>query len=290
VIDAVSRFYREDNANVHRGTHTLSQRVTQAYNAARVKVQRFINAPHSRECVFVRGTTEAINLVAQSFGRTRLGEGDEILLTELEHHSNIVPWQLLREQTGARIRVAPIDDDGKVIFEEFTRRLTPRTRLVAIAHVSNALGTINPVKRMIEAAHAEGIPVMVDGAQAAPHMRIDVQDLDCDFYAFSGHKLYGPTGIGVLYGKGALLDAMRPYQGGGDMIHRVSFEASETVSRELGVSVATLERWRAQALAEPHQQRRWTAAARLGAVIGTATPRLGRSTVDVAAGAVAHRR
>ncbi len=224
VIEAVARFYREDNANVHRGVHALSERATRAFNQARDKVQEFINAAENREIVFLRGTTEAINLVAQSWGRSNVREGDEIILTELEHHANIVPWQLLREQTGATLRVAPIDDRGEVIFDEYAKLFSGKTRLVAVAHVSNALGTINPVKRMIDLAHAHDVPVLVDGAQAAPHLRIDVQDLDCDFYAFSGHKVYGPTGIGVLYGKGALLDAMPPYQGGGDMVRRVSFE------------------------------------------------------------------
>ncbi len=224
VIDAVTRFYREDNANVHRGVHALSERATQAYNRARSKVQRFINAADSREVIFVRGTTEAINLVAQSWGRANIREGDEIILTELEHHSNIVPWQLLREQTGARLRVAPIDDHGDVIVDAYAKLFSDKTRLVAVSHVSNALGTINPLKHMVDLAHARDVPVLVDGAQAAPHLRIDVQDLGCDFYAFSGHKVYGPTGIGVLYGKAALLEAMPPYQGGGDMVLRVSFE------------------------------------------------------------------
>jgi len=227
VIDTVSRFYREGNANVHRGVHTLSQRATEAFEGARAKVQRFINAAHSREVVFVRGTTEAINLVAQSYGRTHIRSGDEVLITELEHHANIVPWQLLCQQTGASLRVAPIDDQGDVIFEEYVKLLGERTRLVAVSHVSNALGTINPVRRMIEAAHEHGAPVLVDGAQAAPHMAIDVQALDSDFYAFSGHKVYGPTGIGVLYGKAALLEAMPPYQGGGEMIRRVTFEETQ---------------------------------------------------------------
>ena len=224
VIDAVTRFYREDNANVHRGVHALSERATQAYNRARSKVQRFINAADSREVIFVRGTTEAINLVAQSWGRANIREGDEIILTELEHHSNIVPWQLLREQTGARLRVAPIDDHGDVIVDAYAKLFSDKTRLVAVSHVSNALGTINPLKHMVDLAHARDVPVLVDGAQAAPHLRIDVQDLGCDFYAFSGHKVYGPTGIGVLYGKAALLEAMPPYQGGGDMVLQVSFE------------------------------------------------------------------
>ncbi len=231
VIDAVSRYYRESNANVHRGVHVLSERATEAYEGARDKVRRFVNGRDRREIVFVRGTTEAINLVAQSYARPRLGEGDEILITHMEHHSNIVPWQMVCQQTGARLRVAPIDDDGELMFDEFLQLLGPRTRLVALVHLSNSLGTINPVHRIIEAAHAGGVPVLVDGAQAAPHLKIDVQDLDCDFYAFSGHKMFGPTGIGVLYGKVELLDDMQPYQGGGDMISKVSFE--ETLYNDL---------------------------------------------------------
>ncbi len=227
MIEAEARFYETDYANVHRGVHALSERATRAYDQARETARRFINAADRREIVFVRGTTEAINLVAASYGRLRIREGDEIILTELEHHANIVPWQLLCQHTGARIRVVPINDRGEILVEEYLKLLGPRTRLVAVAHVSNALGTINPVKSVIDAAHAHGVPVLVDGAQAAPHLAIDVQDLDCDFYAFSGHKVYGPSGIGVLYGRKALLDAMPPYQGGGDMIRRVSFEASE---------------------------------------------------------------
>src|SRR6266545_989728 len=224
VIDAESRYYATLNANVHRGIHDLSQRATDAFEAARDKVRRFINAADAKEVVFTRGTTEAINLVAQSYGRSRFKPGDEVLVTEMEHHSNIVPWQLLCEQTGAVLRVAPIDDMGALRMERFETLVNRRTRLVAVAHVSNALGTINPVRRLVELAHAVGAPVLVDGAQAAPHLAVDVRALDCDFYAFSGHKLYGPTGIGVLYGKAALLDAMPPYQGGGDMISRVTFE------------------------------------------------------------------
>ncbi len=224
VIAALEHFYTADCSNVHRGVHLLSERATAAYEEARRKVQRFLNAASEREVIFVRGTTEAINLVAHSFGRPRLGPGDEVLLTHMEHHSNIVPWQLLCQETGARLRVAPIDDRGELIFEEFERLLGPRTRIVAVAHVSNALGTVNPVRRIIEAAHARGLPVLVDGAQAAAHIRLDVQALDCDFYAFSGHKLYGPNGIGVLYGKAAWLEQMPPYQSGGDMIRTVTFE------------------------------------------------------------------
>jgi cysteine desulfurase/selenocysteine lyase len=224
VIAALEHFYTADCSNVHRGVHLLSERATAAYEEARRKVQRFLNAASEREIIFVRGTTEAINLVAHSFGRPRLAPGDEVLLTHMEHHSNIVPWQLLCQEKGARLRVAPIDDRGELIFEEFERLLGPRTRIVAVAHVSNALGTVNPVRRIIEAAHARGVPVVVDGAQAAAHIPLDVQALDCDFYAFSGHKLYAPNGIGVLYGKAAWLEQMPPYQSGGDMIRTVTFE------------------------------------------------------------------
>lgn len=223
VIDALSRYYARDNSNVHRGVHALSQRATEEYEGARQKIRRFLNARETREIVFVRGTTEAINLVAASFGRWRIKAGDEIILTEMEHHSNIVPWQLLAQQTGALLRVAPITDEGEMIMEEFERLLGPRTRLVTVAHLSNALGTLNPVRRIIELAHARNVPVLLDGAQAAPHIKVDVQALDCDFYACSGHKLYGPTGIGVLYGKEKWLDAMPPYQGGGEMIRQVTF-------------------------------------------------------------------
>ena len=231
VLDALADYYARDNANVHRGVHRLSERATEAYEGARGRIQRFLNAAHSREIVFVRGTTEGINLVAQTYGRRTVGAGDEVIITALEHHSNIVPWQMLCEETGATLRVVPIDDAGEVDVDAYERMLGERTRLVGVAHVSNALGTIVPVKRMIEAAHRRGIAVLVDGAQAAPHLRIDVQDLDCDFYTFSGHKTYGPTGIGVLYGKTALLEAMPPYQGGGDMIKSVSFE--KTVYNDL---------------------------------------------------------
>jgi cysteine desulfurase/selenocysteine lyase len=223
VIDALVRYYTTDNANVHRGVHLLSERATHAYEQARVKVQRFINAREAREVIFVRGTTEAINLVAQTFGRQHLQAGDEVLITAMEHHSNIVPWQMLCEEKGAALRVAPIDDAGELLMEEFEKLLRLRTKLVSVVHVSNTLGTINPVKRIIELAHRRKIPVLLDGAQAAPHFRVDVQELDCDFYAFSGHKVYGPTGVGVLYGRAKLLEAMPPYQGGGDMISSVTF-------------------------------------------------------------------
>ena len=224
VIEAEGLFYSRDCSNIHRGVHELSERATKCYEDARAKMQQFLNARESREIIFVRGTTEAINLVASSYGRKHVAPGDEILITAMEHHSNIVPWQMLCEEKGARLKVAPVNDRGEVIFEEFEKLLGPRTRLVAVVHISNVLGTINPVRRMIEAAHRQNIPVLVDGAQAAPHLKIDVQALDCDFYAISGHKLYGPTGVGVLYGKADLLDAMPPYQGGGDMIRSVTFE------------------------------------------------------------------
>ncbi|MDO8208626.1 MAG: cysteine desulfurase [Gallionella sp.] len=226
VIEAVSGYYRHYNANVHRGIHALSQRATDAFEAARAKVQRLINAASPDEIIFVRGTTDAINLVAQSYGRSRIKAGDEIILSQMEHHSNIVPWQLLCQQTGASLRIIPVDDSGELQMEAFYALLNERTRLVAVAHVSNTLGTINPVRRIIEYAHAHNVPVLLDGAQAIAHLPVDVQALDCDFYAFSGHKLYGPTGVGVLYGKAALLDAMPPYQGGGNMIRTVSFEGT----------------------------------------------------------------
>jgi cysteine desulfurase/selenocysteine lyase len=224
VVDAVSRFYLEDNANVHRGVHALSERATAAYEGARAKVAGFIGAADPRQVIFVRGTTEAVNLVAQTFGRARVGPGDEVLVSEMEHHSNIVPWQMLCQEKGATLRVAPVDDRGQLRLEELERRLGPRTRLLAVTHVSNALGTVNPVKRIVELAHARGVPVLVDGAQAVPHFPVDVADLGCDFYALSGHKLFGPTGIGVLWGKAEHLEAMPPWQGGGDMILSVSFE------------------------------------------------------------------
>lgn len=224
VIKALDDYYRQLNSNVHRGVHSLSEKATEAYEGVRDKARQFINASSNKEIIFLRGTTEGINLVAGSYGRSNVGQGDEILITGLEHHSNIVPWQMLCNQTGAVLKVAPIDDKGEVILSEFERLIGPKTRIVAIAHVSNALGTVNPVKRMVAIAHAHGIPVLLDGAQAVPHFRIDVRNLDCDFYAFSAHKMYGPTGIGVLYGKQSILEAMPPYQGGGDMIRSVTFE------------------------------------------------------------------
>ena len=226
VIDAVADYYEKLNANVHRGVHQLSELATAAYEGAREKLRRFINAASLKEIIFVRGATEAINLVAQSYGRSRFQDGDEIILSEMEHHSNIVPWQLLREQMGAVLKIVPITDTGELEPGAYEKLLTSRTRLVALAHVSNALGSINPVKIMIAHAHRHGVPVLLDGAQAVPHLPVDVRDLDCDFYAFSGHKMFGPTGIGVLYAKEALLTEMPPYQGGGDMIRTVRFTGS----------------------------------------------------------------
>ncbi len=224
VIEEMARFESHDYANIHRGVHELSQRATKAYEGARDKVQRFINARSRKEIIFVRGTTEGINLVASSFVRPTLHLGDEVALTTMEHHSNIVPWQMVCRERGAVLRVAPINDRGELEIDELEKLLTPRTKLLTLVHVSNALGTINPVKEIVAMAHQRGIPVLLDGAQAVPHMRIDVQDLDCDFYAFSGHKMFAPTGVGVLYGKQELLEAMPPYQGGGDMISVVTFE------------------------------------------------------------------
>lgn len=231
VIDAVDEVYARDCANIHRAVHLLSQRATARFEGAREKVRAFLNARKTSEIVFTRGTTESINLVAQSFGRPRLGEGDEVLVTELEHHSNIVPWQLLCQQTGAKLVVVPITDRGEVLLEAFETKLSKRTKIVAFAHVSNALGTVLPASEIIAMAHASGAVTVLDGAQAVSHVEADMQALDCDFYAFSGHKLYGPTGIGVLYGKERLLEEMPPYQGGGDMIRSVTFE--ETIYNEL---------------------------------------------------------
>jgi cysteine desulfurase / selenocysteine lyase len=224
VIDAITRYYERDNSNIHRGVHYLSQKATEDYEDARQVVRQFIHAADCREIVFVRSTTEAINLVAQTYVRQNLRAGDEVLITAMEHHSDIVPWQMICGEKQAKLQVAPINDDGELLLDEFARLLSPRTRIVAVAHLSNALGTINPLPQIIQLAHARNIPVLVDGAQAAPRLPVDVHELDCDFYAFSGHKIYGPTGIGVLYGKLALLEAMPPYQGGGDMISSVAFE------------------------------------------------------------------
>lgn len=231
VIDAISHYYLHDNANIHRGVHQLSQRATDLYDAARSKVRQFLNARSDKEIIFTRGATEAINLVAQSFVRPMLQAGDEILISHLEHHANIVPWQILCEQTGAKLKVIPMTDSGELELTNFDAMLTEQTKILAIGHVSNALGTINPVKSMTAKAHAKNIPVLIDGAQAVPHMQVDVQELDADFYVFSGHKMFAPTGIGALYGREALLNAMPPYQGGGDMILSVSFD--KTLYNEL---------------------------------------------------------
>ncbi len=227
VIDSISHLYSHEYANVHRGVHTLSIKATDRYEGAREKVKNFINANSTKEIIFVKGTTEAINLIAQTFGKTSIKKGEEILITAMEHHSNIVPWQMLCEETGAVLKVAPINLQGELIYGEFEKLISNKTRLVSVAHMSNALGSVNPVKKIIAAAKAKNIPVLLDGAQAIPHMAVDVQMLDCDFYAFSGHKLYAPSGVGVLYGKQALLEAMPPYQGGGDMIRKVTFEETE---------------------------------------------------------------
>ena len=227
VIDRLTRYYAHENANIHRGVHYLSELATEAYEQARQTVCRFLNAADAQGIVFVRGTTEAINLVAQTYGRVHVGSGDDIVITVMEHHSNIVPWQMLCEQKGARLRIVPMNDAGELRLDEYEALLSDRTRIVAVGHVSNALGTINAIRTIVKMAHARGVPVLVDGAQAVSHMAVDVQALDCDFYAFSGHKVFGPTGIGVLYGKPALLDSMPPYQGGGDMIRSVRFEKTE---------------------------------------------------------------
>ena len=226
VLDAISNYYERDNANVHRGVHTLSQRATDAYEGARERIARFLGASSSREIIFTKGTTDAINLVASSFGGSKLGPGDEVLISEMEHHANIVPWQLLCERIGAVLKVVPVSAEGDLIYEEFRLMLTERTKLVSLVHVSNSLGTINPVRQIIADAHSMGIPVMLDGAQAIPHGKVNVSDLDVDFYCFSSHKLFGPTGFGVLYGKASLLEDMPPYQGGGDMIEEVDFEGT----------------------------------------------------------------
>jgi cysteine desulfurase / selenocysteine lyase len=224
VIDALVRYYTTENSNVHRGVHTLSMQATDDYEGARAKIRKFINAADDREIIYVRSTTEGINLVAHSYGQPNIKEGDEVIITAMEHHSNIVPWQVLCQEKGARLRVIPINDAGELLIDEYEKLLGPRTKLVSITHVSNVLGTINPIQQMVAMAHARGVPVLVDGAQAAPHMPVDVQELGCDFYVFSGHKLYAPTGIGILYGKAELLEAMSPYQLGSDMIKLVTFE------------------------------------------------------------------
>ncbi len=224
VIDRIVRYYSEENSNVHRGVHHLSEVATAAYEGARTTVARFLNARDEKEIIFTKGTTDGINLVATAWGRANVGSGDEILISAIEHHSNIVPWQMLCDEKGARLRIIPVNDAGELLLDQYASLLTPRTKLVAIGHASNALGTINPLKKMIAMAHDNGSLVLIDGAQGVPHLRVDVQDLDCDFYAFSSHKIYGPTGTGALYGKEAILNAMPPYQGGGDMILSVSFE------------------------------------------------------------------
>ena len=224
VIDALVRYYSADNSNVHRGVHTLSQRATEDYDSGRSKARQFLNAASDEEIIFVKGTTDGINLVAHSYARQHLGEGDEIIISTMEHHSNIIPWQVLCQEKGAHLRVIPISAAGELLMDEYESLLSSRTKLVAITHVSNVLGTVNPIKQIVEMAHSQGVPVLVDGAQATPHMPVDVQKLGCDFYVFSGHKIYGPTGIGVLYGKAELLEAMPPYQLGSDMIKSVTFE------------------------------------------------------------------
>ena len=224
VLKALEQYYAAENANIHRGVHYLSEKATEAYEGVRERSRRFLNAASTREIIFTRGTTEGINLVAATYGRKNFRPGDEVLITAMEHHSNIVPWQLLCEQTGAVLRVVPMTDAGELRLDEYQRLLTERTRIVAVAHVSNALGTVNPVRRMAELAHAKGIVILVDGAQAVPHFPVDVRELDCDFYVFSSHKMFGPTGVGILYGRERLLEAMPPYQGGGDMIRSVTFE------------------------------------------------------------------
>jgi cysteine desulfurase/selenocysteine lyase len=224
VIEALESYYRCDNSNIHRGVHALSERATEAYEKVRVAAQKFINAADAKEIIFLRGTTEAINLVAQTYGRKNVNGGDEVLITAMEHHSNIVPWQMLCEEKHAKLRVAPINEHGELLLDEFEKLLNRKTKIVAVGHLSNALGTINPIKQIVKMAHALNVPVLVDGAQAAPRMKVDVQDLDCDFYAVSGHKMYAPTGIGFLYGKARLLEAMPPWQGGGDMIASVTFD------------------------------------------------------------------
>ena len=224
VIDAIVEYYETTNSNVHRGVHTMSQQATDGYEGARSKVREFLNASKDKEIIFTRNTTEGVNLVAHSYGRKNIGPGDDIIVSNMEHHSNIVPWQMLCEENGANLKVVPIDDSGELVMDEYQKLLSPRTKLVSITHVSNALGTILPAKQIVQIAHSYGAPVLLDGAQAVPHMPVDVQDLDCDFYVFSGHKLFGPTGIGILYGKENYLESMPPFLGGGDMIKSVTFE------------------------------------------------------------------
>lgn len=249
VVDSIVREYYSENANVHRGVHFLSQQATDLYEKARGRVRTFINARSDKEIVFTRGTTESLNLVASSFGERFMGEGDEVIISAMEHHSNIVPWQLLQERKGIRLRVIPINDRGELLLDEYEKLLNKRTRIVAVTHVSNVLGTVNPVKQIAAVAHAHGVPVLVDGAQSVPHIAVDVQDMDCDFFVFSGHKVYGPTGIGVLYGKESLLNELPPYQGGGEMIKNVHFEHTEYEDAPLRFEAGTPDYVGAHALA-----------------------------------------
>ena len=249
VVDSIVREYYSENANVHRGVHFLSQQATDLYEKARGRVRTFINARSDKEIVFTRGTTESLNLVASSFGERFMGEGDEVIISAMEHHSNIVPWQLLQERKGIRLRVIPINDRGELLLDEYEKLFNKRTRIVAVTHVSNVLGTVNPVKRIAAVAHAHGVPVLVDGAQSVPHIAVDVQDMDCDFFVFSGHKVYGPTGIGVLYGKESLLNELPPYQGGGEMIKNVHFEHTEYEDAPLRFEAGTPDYVGAHALA-----------------------------------------
>ena len=249
VVDSIVREYYSENANVHRGVHFLSQQATDLYEQARGRVRTFINARSDKEIVFTRGTTESLNLVASSFGERFMGEGDEVIISAMEHHSNIVPWQLLQERKGIRLRVIPINDRGELLLDEYEKLFNKRTRIVAVTHVSNVLGTVNPVKQITAVAHAHGVPVLVDGAQSVPHIAVDVQDMDCDFFVFSGHKVYGPTGIGVLYGKESLLNELPPYQGGGEMIKNVHFEHTEYEDAPLRFEAGTPDYVGAHALA-----------------------------------------
>lgn len=249
VVDSIVREYYSENANVHRGVHFLSQQATDLYEQARGRVRTFINARSDKEIVFTRGTTESLNLVASSFGERFMGEGDEVIISAMEHHSNIVPWQLLQERRGIRLRVIPINDRGELLLDEYEKLFNKRTRIVAVTHVSNVLGTVNPVKQIAAVAHAHGVPVLVDGAQSVPHIAVDVQDMDCDFFVFSGHKVYGPTGIGVLYGKESLLNELPPYQGGGEMIKNVHFEHTEYENAPLRFEAGTPDYVGAHALA-----------------------------------------
>ena len=249
VVDSIVREYYSENANVHRGVHFLSQQATDLYEQARGRVRTFINARSDKEIVFTRGTTESLNLVASSFGERFMGEGDEVIISAMEHHSNIVPWQLLQERKGIRLRVIPINDRGELLLDEYEKLFNKRTRIVAVTHVSNVLGTVNPVKQIAAVAHAHDVPVLVDGAQSVPHIAVDVQDMDCDFFVFSGHKVYGPTGIGVLYGKESLLNELPPYQGGGEMIKNVHFEHTEYEDAPLRFEAGTPDYVGAHALA-----------------------------------------